>query len=58
MPWGGLLIALGGLLIALAAAAFLFVDVIDPGPAAVMGIVGIGLMAATALTTVLWHEAQ
>ena len=58
MPWGGLLIALGGLLIALAAAAFLFVDVIDPGPTAVMGIVGIGLMAATALTTVLWHEAQ
>ena len=58
MPWGGLLIALGGLLIALAAAALLSLDVIDPGPAAVMGILGIGVMAAASLATVLWHEAQ
>lgn len=48
----GVLIALGGLLIALAAAALLFLDVIDPGPAAVMGIVGICLMAAMSLATV------
>jgi hypothetical protein len=48
----GVLIALGGLLIVLAAAALLFLDVIDPGPAAVMGIVGISLMAAMSLVTV------
>jgi integrase len=48
----GVLTALGGLLIVLAAAALLFLDVIDPGPAAVMGIVGISLMAAMSLVTV------
>jgi hypothetical protein len=37
-----------GLLIALGAAALLVLDVIESGPAALIGIVGIGLIAASA----------
>ncbi len=36
-----------GLAIALTAAALLFFDVIDSGPAAVVGIIGIGLIATS-----------
>jgi hypothetical protein len=35
-----------GLLVALGAAALLFLGIIDSGPAALVGIVGIGLIAA------------
>jgi len=37
-----------GLLIALGAAALLFLGIIESGPAALIGIVGIGLIAASA----------
>ena len=37
-----------GLLVAVAAAGLLFLDVIDSGPAALVGIVGIGLIATSA----------
>jgi hypothetical protein len=36
-----------GLLVALGAAGLLFLSVIDPGPAALIGIVGIGLIGAS-----------
>jgi hypothetical protein len=37
-----------GLLVALAAAGLLFLSVIDSGPAALIGIIGIGLIATSA----------
>lgn len=37
-----------GLLVALTAAALLFLGVIDPGPAALFGIVGLGLIGTSA----------
>jgi hypothetical protein len=54
----GVPIALGGLLIVLAAAALLFLGVIDSGPAAMIGIVGITVMAGSSLATVLRQEAD
>ena len=39
-------VAAAGLVIALVAAGLLFLGAIDPGPAALIGIVGIGLIGA------------
>jgi len=41
---------LAGLCIALTAAALLFFDIIEPGPAAVIGIVGIGLIGTSGMS--------
>ena len=39
-----------GICIALTAAALLFFDLIEPGPAAVIGIIGIGLIGASGMS--------
>ncbi len=44
---GGLSLFIIGLCIALAAAALLFFDIIESGVAAMIGIIGIGLIAAS-----------
>ncbi len=41
---------IAGLCIALTAAALLFFDLIEPGPTAVIGIVGIGLIGASGMS--------
>lgn len=43
-----ILVLVVGVLLALAAAGLLFLGVIDSGPAALIGIVGIGLIATSA----------
>jgi hypothetical protein len=42
------LVLLAGLLVALGAAALLFLGLIDSGPAALIGIVGLGLIGTSA----------
>ena len=43
---------LAGLCIALTAAALLFFDIIEPGVAAMIGILGIGLIAASGISKI------